>query len=321
MDLHYDDHFCPSHDVVFAVMFENKALFTRLCSAVNGENITIVGEPYSQAAIRDRSVLLNSIRFDVMAYSDKMQMFTLDMQRRYFKGRQERRGVYYICRAVSKQEVVKMKYEKLHPVHIAFILTEDTNAQEGVRRVGLCYLDTGELYDDLVTLVLVSVPAVINKGDARKDDDLYVFSRFFAISSEAEAAVFTAEYATNDLAKELCSMYDNTVADKQNLTDIEENSYFTGRLTEAQLAEERAEAEARGEAKGKAEGIAEGEAKGKAEGIAEGIAEGKAEGIAEGEVRGKVDGANQMAALINKGYNVETALKMVVAELGESYSN
>jgi hypothetical protein len=137
MVFNYDDHFCPSNDVVFSIIFASKPLFVRLCSAVSGQSVTIVGEPHSQATVRENDALLNSVRFDVLGVSDTDQLFTLDIQRRYTKGRQERRGAYYMCRAVSSQTVEKMKYEELHPVHIAFILTERKSAQEGVRKVGL----------------------------------------------------------------------------------------------------------------------------------------------------------------------------------------
>ena len=44
-------------------------------------------------------------------------------------------------------------------------------------------------------------------------------------------------------------MYNNAVADANNLTRIETSPYFTGRLTEAQLAEERKKAAAKAERK------------------------------------------------------------------------
>jgi len=283
MDFHYDDYYRPSHDVVFAITFANKELFVKICSAVYGKKITIAGEPHSQAIMRENDVLLNTIRFDVMAIADNDQIFTIDIQRRYTKGRQERRGTYYMCRAVSSQPVTKMRYEELHPVHIAFILTAHKDEQKSVRKIGLCYLDSGELYDDLIELVLVYVPAVISKANVDTDNDLYLFSRFFAVSSIKEAIDFAAEFENNSLAKELIGMYNSAVANNQDLQTIESNSYFTQRLTEAQLAEERAEAEAKGKAKGKAEG--------KSEGIAEVV--------------------RVLTELANKGYSLDTALKMI----------
>ena len=114
---------------------------------------------------------------------------------------------------------------------------------------------------------------------------------------------FAADYDSNDLAKELISVYNTAVSDTQSFYDIDEKPYFTGRLTEAQIAEERAEAEALGEARGRA--------KAKARRRAEAKAEAKAEAM--------VEAANHMADLINKGHSVETALKMVLEESSESY--
>ena len=70
-------------------------------------------------------------------------------------------------------------------------------------------------------------------------------------------------------------MYNSIVANHQDLETIETSPYFTQRLNEAQLAEARAEAEARGEA------------------------------------RGEAKGAHRLAELIRKGYDLDTALKLI----------
>ena len=70
-------------------------------------------------------------------------------------------------------------------------------------------------------------------------------------------------------------MYNSIVATYQELKEIENSPYFTQRLTEAQLAEARAEAEAKGEARGEARGI------------------------------------NRLAELIKKGYDLDTALRII----------
>jgi hypothetical protein len=306
MEFHYDDYYRPSHDVVFSITFAKKDLFARLCSAVYGKRIIIVGDPHSQAVKWEDDVLLNTIRFDVLAVADTEQVFTIDIQRRYTKGRQERRGAYYICRAISSQPVYDMKYEELHPVHIAFILTNYTSAASGVRKVGLCYQDTGEPYDDLIELVLVYVPEIIKAAAADEADDLYIFSRFFAVSSEQEARDYASEFKTNQLAKELIRVHNSIVANKKELQAIENNPYYVQRLTEAQLTEVREEAEAKGEAKGRAEG--------EAIGMVMGEAIGEAKGRAEGEAKGRAEGINQLAELIKKGYDIDTALSMIAED-------
>ncbi|MDR1204696.1 MAG: hypothetical protein LBL26_04330, partial [Peptococcaceae bacterium] len=100
MKFNYDDYFRPCHDVVFAITFADKVLFVKLCSAVYDKPVVIPGEPQSQAVARERNALLNTVRFDVLGVADTDQIFTVDIQRRYTRGRQERRGVYYMCRAV-----------------------------------------------------------------------------------------------------------------------------------------------------------------------------------------------------------------------------
>jgi uncharacterized protein YunC (DUF1805 family) len=321
VNFNYDDYYRPCHDVVFAIMFADKSLFVKLCSAVYGQPVAIEGEPHSQAVMRENDVLLNAIRFDVLGIAaETKQIFTVDMQRRYFKGRQERRGVYYVCRAVSVKNVADMKYEELHPVHISFILTDRQSAAKGIRRAGLCYLDTGELYDDLMDLVLVYVPSIIKAADASKDSDIYVFSRFFVVSSQKDADAYADEFETNDLAKELIRMYDSIVANYQNLQTVENSPYFTQRLTEAQLAEARAEAEAKGVAKAQrlaeaqlAEARAEAEAKGIAKGIAKAQRLTEAQ-LAEARIEAEAKGVAQLAKLIKDGYDVDTALKMLEKE-------
>ena len=46
-----------------------------------------------------------------------------------------------------------------------------------------------------------------------------------------------------DIGKELILVYNNATANSQNLSRIEASPYFSGRLTEAQLEEERKKAE------------------------------------------------------------------------------
>ena len=70
-------------------------------------------------------------------------------------------------------------------------------------------------------------------------------------------------------------MYNTIVATPEELQAIENNPYYTQRLTEAQLADARAEAEAKG------------------------------------EVRGKIEGATMLAELVKKGFDLDAALKMI----------
>ena len=240
MTLNFHDHYVPAHDVVFSVMFGMRVLFCRLVSAATGDAIEIEGDPHSQATLREDDVLLNTIRFDTFAWSLDNKLYTADMQRVYKEARQERRTVYYACRAISTQEVRKMAYEDLNPVNISFILT-DHDEEQAIRRVKLCDISTFEIYDDLIELTLVHIPAVLRSKDTK--NDLYIFARFFGISSQDEADVFINEFESTELGKELITVYNSAVASANNLQKIENSPYFIGRLTEAQLEEERKKAE------------------------------------------------------------------------------
>ena len=161
------------------------------------------------------------------------------MQRSYKEARLERRTVYYACRAISTQEVKNMAYEDLNPVNISFILSGHDDEMP-IRNIKLCDIDTFEVYDDLIEITLVHIPAVIRSTD--KKSNLYMFARFFAISSQNDADKFVNEFGSTDLGKELIMAYNNAVANANNLVKIENTPYFTGRLTEAQLEEERKKA-------------------------------------------------------------------------------
>jgi predicted transposase/invertase (TIGR01784 family) len=133
-----------------------------------------------------------------------------------------------------------MAYEDLQPVNISFILTEHKDKQ-AIRRIKLCDIETHEIYDGLIEITLVHIPTVVKSAD--KTSDLYMFARFFTISSQADADKFVEEFGATELGKGLIDMYNNATANSQNLNRVEASPYFTGRLTEAQLEEERKKAE------------------------------------------------------------------------------
>ena len=241
MRLNYHDHFYPSHDVVFSILFGKRELFCALVSAVTGDKVELDGEPHSQATLREDDVLLSTIRFDTFGWALNNKLYTADIQRSYKEARLERRTAFYACRAISVQDVKNMAYEDVNPVNISFILT-DHKEKQAVRRIKLCDIETHEIYDDIIEITLVHIPTVIKNAD--KTSDLYMFARFFAISCQAEADKFVEEFGATELGKGLIVMYNNATANSQNLSRIEASPYFTGRLTEAQLEEERKKAAA-----------------------------------------------------------------------------
>ncbi|MDR0221170.1 MAG: Rpn family recombination-promoting nuclease/putative transposase, partial [Lachnospiraceae bacterium] len=235
-------------------------------------DIQIIGEPHSQAARSELDVELNNIVFDVFAESTDHRYFTADMQRRYRPLRQERRHIYYACRAISTQPVLKMMYEKVKPVNILFVFT-DNHLSQTIRHIKLCDVETHEVFDDLLEMTLVHLPAVLRIREP--SDELYLFAKFFMIESQEDADAFTDMYETDETGRRLVSMYNTAVNNVANLQGIENAPYYKGRLSETEMAEavkesveavlERARAEARRE--GKKEGKKEGREEGMKEGM------------------------------------------------------
>jgi predicted transposase/invertase (TIGR01784 family) len=239
MTLNFHEHFCPANDVVFGVMFGKHDLFCRLIQAVTGDKIELEGDPHTQATLREDDAMLNVIKFDTFAPTLNKKFYSADMQRSYKESRQERRTVYYACRSVSTQNVDDMAYEDLNPVHISFILTSHKD-DKPIRHVKLCDTETHEIFDDLLELTLVYIPTILVTGD--KNSDLYILARFFKITSQKKADEFVKEFGAHELGRELILMYNNAVANAHELQQIENRPYFIGRLTEAQLEEERKKA-------------------------------------------------------------------------------
>ena len=280
MKLNFNSHFCPSNDVVFAVMFGKRDIFCRLIHAVTGDRIDLDSDPHTQATLREDDVLLNIIKFDTFAPTLDKRFYSIDMQRTYKESRQERRTVYYACRAVSTQNVDDMSYEDLNPVHISFILTSH-KADKAIRHVQLCDTETHEVFDDLITLTQVYIPIVLKTYD--KNSDLYIFAQFFKITSQKKADTFIKKFGAHDLGKELMLVYNSTVANAQDLQKIESRPYFLGRLTEAQIEEIKKKAREKGEETGRKKGREEG----------------RKEGIAIGEERGKIIATVNLIKLLN----------------------
>ena len=236
MKLNYHDHFRPCSDVVFSIMAGKRYLFTELVSAVTYQKINLRGDPHSQASLREDDVLLNSIRFDAFGDATNNSMYAVDMQRTYKESRLENRIVYYSCRGISTQPVKKMAYEDLRPVNICFILTENENKQV-VERIKFCNIDTYEVFSDLIEIRMVYVKTALMIKD--KKSKLYLFARFYDISSQTEADKFVLDFGKSKLGRELIELYNKAVENVSHLKEIESSPYFTQRLNEAQLEEER----------------------------------------------------------------------------------
>ena len=66
-----------------------------------------------------------------------------------------------------------------------------------------------------------------------------MFARFYDISSQTEADKFVLDFGKSKLGRELIELYNKSVENVNHLKEIESSPYFTQRLNEAQLEEER----------------------------------------------------------------------------------
>jgi len=62
---------------------------------------------------------------------------------------------------------------------------------------------------------------------------------YFNISSQTEADKFVLDFGKSKLGRELIELYNKSVENVNHLKEIESSPYFTQRLNEAQLEEER----------------------------------------------------------------------------------
>ncbi|GHU72207.1 hypothetical protein FACS1894184_19830 [Clostridia bacterium] len=117
-------------------------------------------------------------------------------------------------------------------------------------------LDDHYVFDDSMDLTLVYVKTVIKEYD--KKSNLYLFARFFAISSQEEANAFVSEFFSAKLGKELVRLYNNAVADRTRLDKLEELPYFIERLNDEQAEAIRDKAELKGIGIGEQRGLEKG---------------------------------------------------------------
>jgi hypothetical protein len=269
----FDNYFRPCNDVVFSIMFGNKKFYSLLVESIIGAKIDVQGEPMSQATKFEKDVLTKTIRFDVLAQTEPNgKLYSLDMQRRYYRQSIEYRASYYGMRVISRQNVDDMKYNSIYPVHVIFIFAKDSI--DPLDSFTIQSTKTHRLFADrLFEVTFVSVPAVLNSEKFDKFSDLYIFSSFFGIASQEEADQFSLKYGENILGKELIALYNKTTTNHEELEATEKSEYFSRKLTEEEIqeaakywvdiivddkvAEAKAEAKAEAMAEAKAEANAE----------------------------------------------------------------
>ena len=273
MEIPFRKDYPPRNDVVFSIMFGNIDLFSALLKAVTGHTLK-AKEIISQASVTPDNVEHNYIRFDTFAKDENGTIYSMDMQNTYSEVLIKNRTIYYACRSVAGQTVKKGEYDKLNKVVVSFVMTNKSNILP-IEIIKL-YNQNNELYTDLFTLYNVYIPTVNRSNEI--DENLKIFSEFFAVTDESKMEQFIVSHCNNSLGKRLISLYSEVIC-RKDLSFIQEGEYFDMKISEQDIMEAKIEAREKGLAEGLAEGREAGRAEGRAIGHAEGRAEGRAEGI------------------------------------------
>lgn len=250
IEIKYNEKYPPRHDLIFSIMFEEKKLFSQLLKAVTGHTIE-TDEIISQASLIPDNINESYIRFDTYAKDKDGTVYSMDLQNTYIEELLKNRTIYYACRALSGQKIIKGDYKKFNKVVVSFIMTKKKMNQP-VEIISL-YNQNNERYSDLLTLYNVYVPSVI--AVSQSDDDLKVFSEFFSVNSFADMEKFYSIYHDNALANELIVLYNKTIG-YTDLDNLAGKEYFKMKITEQDIAEAKVEYEAKGRAEGRIEGEA-----------------------------------------------------------------
>ena len=229
------EKFLPRADVVFSVMFFHKELFERTIEVITEESIEVVG--LEQEAKNDmKQALLNSIYFDMKATTTDGSIVTLDLQRRYQKDRIRNRIVYYACRELGNQYVVKSKYEDLKHVMVTFLLTEaPANSTVDCREIVLVDKKTNEIYTDIFRIFEVSISQISNQNKK----EMQILRDFFQICTQTQMDDFVQKYGDTEYGILLLQQYMCAVSEPKFLTSLEKEEKYRIRLIEEGRAEER----------------------------------------------------------------------------------
>ena len=262
MNIPFREDYPPRHDVVFSIMFGEMELFSALLKSVTG-HVLDAEEVISQASVTPDNVEQNDIRFDTFAKDKNNTVYSLDLQNTYSEELIRNRTVYYGCRSIAGQTVLKGNYDKLKKVVVSFIMTKKYKKDTPIETVRLCD-DKGNVYSELLTLHNVYVPAVNRANDDAVNKDLKIFSAFFSVNSEEKMMEFIDLYKNDDLGEKLISSYSKAIL-RGDLQTIKGKEYFDMKISEQDIMEAKIEAMEEGRIEGRAEGREEGRAEGRAE--------------------------------------------------------
>ncbi len=277
----------PCTDAAFTSIMQDPVLLEILIKSVTGKEIKVdestirAQYEYTQASVNEA----NPIRVDTHFNDIEGGIFSLDAQRTYVKKeeRLRKRLWYYACRQFSSQKVEDMKYEDLKLSLVTFMMTDhEGDARSGIihdciyreyihraedMKDGSSKTEVFEKVTDIINTYEIFAPLYVENPCG--DENLMIFTSFFAIADKEAAEAFSRDYSLHPLARRLIRNYAVVTKNRELIARIDkEEFYMTKRgkdYYENKVKEARAEASAEARAEGKEEGIIEGKALGKAE--------------------------------------------------------
>ena len=241
-------NYLPANSKIFTIMFYHKDLAETAIRAVVGEDIQIA-DPLVEHRNDIFKAIESCIWIDVFLKSIDNSIYTLDMQRSYFKKRNRNRKIYYGAKELAAQVVKNMRYEHLKQVSITFIYEENTTLSAlPVVKVQFANTDTKEIYSELMTLYEVNLNKITD--ETKPNEDLLILKAFLSITGQKGLCDFVSRYDTV-FTKRLVTEYVNAVTDDALLFKVEGSEKFMFKLTAERLHEERIE----GREEGREEGL------------------------------------------------------------------
>ena len=211
--------YIPSEGRVFTVMFLRKELSEPLIRAITGNNDINLTDPLAEHMNDIIKAAEQSIRVDIFQRDvTSGAVYTLDMQRVYFKKRIRNRNIYYASKELSDQEVKGFKYENLKQVSITFIIEENTTpTAPAFSKIQFTDVITHELYSDLLTIYEINLNKIKRTTGAHKL--LQTLAEFLTIKTHDDLRNFINKY-NDDYSKRLVTEYMNAILDEKILEKL-----------------------------------------------------------------------------------------------------
>ena len=286
--------YLPANYKVFSIVFYHKDLSEAAISAIIGEDIKIV-DPLVEHRNDILKAIESSVFADVYLRDENERVFTMDMQRSYFKTRNRNRNVYYGAKELACQKVDSGRYERLKHVSVTFVFERNTTpGVPALSKLQFADVKTKEIYTDLLTLYEVNLNVEAD-GDGMPED-LAILRSYLSIRTHAELCSFVEKYDTW-FSRRLVTEYMHAILDDKLLMKVEGSEKFMIKLSEEVLLEERME--------GREEGLEQG----REQGLEQGLEQGREEGREEGREQGLEQGIELMVMFLREGLSLEDALK------------